>query len=258
MDLGLKGKIALITGGSQGIGFAAAQSMAKEGANVAICARDKSKLDQSVEKLKEYDVEVAGFAGDATDKVEISRILDETLAHFGRLDILVNNVGGLYKRGHFMDLSEEDWEISLNLNFYSAFYASRATLPHMLKNKWGRIIFISSVVGRELGGPPLFDQAVEYSFSKNLLLSLNKIISKGVAGDNITVNCICPGPIRTPGAWGGRPKDVVDTILKGVPMGRLGEQEETGDLVAFLASERAAYITGSVINIDGGFSNHLS
>ncbi len=258
MDLGLKGKVALVTGGSQGIGFASAESMAKEGANVAICARGGEKLEKAVQELKKYGTDVIGITGDATNKDELSRIVDEAVKRFNRLDILVCNVGGVYKRGQFMDLSDEDWEASLNLNFYSSFHACRAALPYMQKNGWGRIIFISTVVARELGGPPLFHQAVEYSLSKNFLLSLNKIISKGVARDKITVNSVCPGPIRTEGAWGSRPKDVVDTILQDVPMGRLGEQEEVGDLVAFLASEKAAYITGAIVNIDGGFLNYLS
>ncbi len=258
MDLGLKGKVALVTGGSQGIGFASAQSMAREGADVAVCARSEEKLEKAVQQLKEHGTEVMGTAADATEKKEVLRIVDETVKRFGRLDILVCNVGGVYKRGHFMDLTEEEWEASLALNFYSAFHACRAALPTMTKNRWGRIIIISTVVGRELGGAPLFHEAVEYSFTKNILLALNKIISKGVARDNITVNSVCPGPIRTAGAWGSRPKETVDTVLQDVPMGRLGEQEEVGDLVAFLASERASYITGGVINIDGGFLNYLS
>jgi 3-oxoacyl-[acyl-carrier protein] reductase len=258
MDLGLKGKVALITGGSLGIGFGSAQSMAREGADVALCARGEEQLKRAVEKLKPLGTEVMAIVGDATEKADVKRMVDEVVSRFGRLDILVSNVGGVFKRGHFMDLTDEEWEASLKLNFYSAFKASRAALPHMLKNGWGRIIFISTVVGRELGGPPLFHEAIEYSFSKNILLALNKIISKGVARDNVTVNCVCPGPIRTEGAWGSRPKEVVDTILQDVPMSRLGEKEEVGDLVAFLASERAAYITGSVINIDGGFANCLS
>lgn len=258
MDLGLKGKVALVTGGSQGIGFGAAQSMAAEGADVAICARGKEKLEKAVQKLKGLGVEAIGIPGDATKRDEVFRIVDEAVKRFNRLDILVCNVGGVNKRAHFMELTEEEWEGSFKRNFYSVFYACRAALPHMIKNDWGRIIIVSTAVARELGGPPLFHNAVEYAFSKNMLLGLNKIISKGVAQNKITVNTICPGPIRTEGAWGSRPKEMVDAVLQDVPLGRLGEQEETGDLIAFLASERAAYITGSVINIDGGFVNYLS
>jgi 3-oxoacyl-[acyl-carrier protein] reductase len=251
VDLGIKGRTALITGASQGIGKGLALAFAQEGANVAICARREGVLEEVAAEARGMPGSVFAKAADVTVPGQIAEMVEATRKTFGRVDILVNNAGAATKVGPFVELEEADWQGSIDLNLLSCVRFSRAVMPEMQTAKWGRIVNISSVAGLQVGAPPV-NTLVEYGTNKAAVIALTKYMSEHVAEDNVLINCICPGPILTPGAWGSMSDEVVAQRLESVPMGRLGTVEEIADLVLFLSSDRCTYITGATIPIDGG------
>ena len=257
MDLGLKDKVAVITGGSRGIGKAIALGFAKEGCHIAICARNKAQLEKSVEEIKKNKVTVLGFSGDITKDNDVDRFTENVLSKFGRVDILVNNVGG-NKRNLFENTSTQDWKEIMDLNFLSHVNVTQRFLPVLKKQGKGSIIFISSIFGRESGGVTLSI----YNSTKSALISLAKVMATELASEGIRVNSVAPGSIRFPGgSWDKRcisdPEGMAEFIRKELPIGRFGTVEEVADVVCFLASDRASLITGACINVDGGQSRSL-
>lgn len=256
MDLELQGKVALVTGASYGIGQGIARGLAREGAKLALCARGEEKLNHIASELKGTGTEVLPIVADVTNTEDVDGAVKKTLDGFGCVDILVNNAGGMV-RGKFTEATDEAWQLGMELNLYSIVRFCRRVIPGMQERKWGRIINISSVWGHQPGVTPV------YNTSKASVITLSKSLSNEFAADNILVNSVCPGGIITP-AWietaeilaqkrGTTWQDEINKLgRQWAPLGRYGEIDEVADVVVFLASERASYITGAAINVDGG------
>jgi 3-oxoacyl-[acyl-carrier protein] reductase len=257
MDLGLEGKVALVTGGSRGIGRAIAGALAQEGCRLAICARGEEGLEVARRELEEGGAEVLTLAIDLTDADAGDRLVAAALERFGALDVLVNNVGG-NRRGQFVQLPDEAWEEVLEANFKLHARVSRAAVPPLREAGAGAILFIASIFGREAGGPGLS----AYNATKSAVISLAKIMALELAVHGIRVNSVAPGSIRFPGgSWDRRcfedPEGMAEFVRLNIPLGRFGRAEEVADVVAFLASERASWITGACVTVDGGQSRSL-
>ncbi len=256
MDLGIKGRVALVTGASGGIGRGIALAFAREGVNIAVCARTERLLQEVADEARQYGVSVFSQCVDVKDPQDIARMVVATREALGQIDILINAIGGRSKLGPLVEIDDADWQSSLNLNLMSAVRFSRAVLPGMQERKWGRVVHISSVAGLQVPAAPS-NRVVEYGTSKAALIALTKYASEHVASDNVLVNCVCPGPILTQRVWGDLPEDVARQRLQVVPMRRAGTVDEVADLVLFLSSERCTYITGTAIPIDGGDSRAI-
>ena len=246
MDLGLKDKVAIVTGGSYGIGKAAAWRLAYEGSKVAICARRKDVLEQAAEEIRiKTEGVVLPIQADVTIPQDIERVVSSTVERFGRLDILVNNAG----------------QADFDLKLWAAVRFARAAIPHMRNVGGGRIINVTNL-GAKAPGP----SSVPTSVSRAAGIAVTKAMSKDMAKDNILVNTVCIGLIKSgqherryEQAKAQDPNLTLDEFYQQlaqgrVPLGRVGEEEEAGDVIAFLASERASYLTGIAVNIDGGAS----
>ncbi len=261
MDMKLRGKVALVTGASYGIGESIARGFAQEGVRLAICARGEEKLRKLASELEGMGVDVLAVTCDVTSGEDIDDMVKQTLDRYGRVDIQVNNAGGMV-RGRFFDTSDEDWQHGMELNLYSIVRFCRGVVPGMQERKWGRIINIASVWGHQPGVTPI------YNVAKAGILSLSKSLSNELAQDNILVNSVSPGGIVTP-AWieaakglarkrGTTWQEEIDKLARQwCVLGRYGEAEEVADMVVFLASERASYITGACINVDGGATKSM-
>ena len=261
MELGLKGKVAIITGGSDGIGKAAALSMAKEGAKVAIAARTASKLEAAASDIRAEAKggDVMAVPTDVRDEAQVKRMVDEVVKRWGRVDILVNNAGTSSAK-KFEELTDEVFGEDFQLKVYGAIYCIRAVLPHLKKAKGGSIINITTP-----GGKASAPGSNPTSMARAAGISMTKSLSKEFAADNIRVNTVCIGLIKSGQhrtRWEARNKQDASYTLdrhwaemgKTVPLGRVGESAEAGDVIAFLASDRAAYVSGASVNIDGGVS----
>ncbi len=257
MDLGIKGKIALVTGGSRGLGRQSSLSLAKEGVHVAICARGKDAISDVVEEVKQYGVNGFGIVADMTSSDSIKELFDTVSRKFGSISILVNNVGGRLGGKDLEDTSDEEFRQTVELNLFSTLTLTRLVIPEMKQNKWGRIINIASIYGREHGG------ALAYMSAKAGLIAMTKHLSLELVKTGITVNSVAPGSIFFKGGSWDRfisqntEEDVNKFIETNLPMGKFGWPEPIGDTVAFLSSKNADLITGSCINVDGGQSTSL-
>ncbi len=257
MDLGLQGKVAIVTGASRGIGRGIALRLAEEGCNVAICARGEETLREAAEEIEAQGVDCLAVSADVTEPGEPERLVAETAERFGRIDVLVGNVGG-NRRGRFEELGDEDWDAIIDLNFKSHIRTSRAVIPHMKAAGGGAICYIASIFGREVGGAGLSI----YNSTKSALISLSKIMAQELTPEGIRVNSVAPGSIRFPGgSWDRRvkeqPEEMRAFVEANLPVGRFGRVEEVADAVAFLVSERASLITGACLTVDGGQSRSL-
>jgi len=257
MDLGLKGKVALITGASRGIGKGIALGLAAEGCNLGLCARTVAPLQAAVDECRTKNIEAIALPFDVSNAGHLQQIAQQTLDKFGRIDILINNVGG-NRRGAFETTTDADWEDILNLNLMAHVRMSRAVIPQMRQQGGGVILFISSIFGRESGGKNLSI----YNTTKSALISLAKIMAVELAKDKIRVNSIAPGSIRFPGgSWDKRclddPEGMREFVAREMPLGRFGTVEEVANVAVFLASERASLMTGACVNVDGGQSRSL-
>ena len=257
MDLGIAGKVAMVTGGSRGLGRQAALALAREGCKVAICARSRDGLDQAVGELNGLGSQAYGVQADVMLEEDCSRFSEETVQELGPVDILVNNVGGSRGGRDFDSTTDQDWLDTLNLNLLSTVRMTRLVLPGMKERRWGRIVNISSIFGREYGGAPT------YMAAKAAVIAVSKYLGLNLAPYNVLVNSVAPGSIRFPGGGWDRfvttntPEVVQDFISRNLPMGRFGWPEPVGELVAFLCSDQADLVTGASINIDGGQSRSL-
>lgn len=257
MDLGIKGKIALVTGGSRGLGRQVALSLANEGVNVAICGRTKSTIDKTREDIKTLGVDSLGVVADVSDLSMIESLHQEVVDGMGPIDILINNVGGTVSNEDILGISLDDFKRTFDLNLFGGFQIMKMAIPHMQAQKWGRVINIASIWGREHGGN------IAYMSAKAALIGATKNAALTLSKDGVLVNSIAPGSIlHDGGSWErfqteNPPGVVQDFIEDNLPMGVFGWPEPVGDLVAFLASERSGLISGACIVIDGGQGKSL-
>lgn len=252
MDLELTGKTALVTGASRGIGNRIALALAREGANLCICARGTEGLDKAVADFRAAGAEIVGVVADVTTPQGVEDVIGAVRERYGGLDVLVNNVGGSAWTP-FAEISDAEWDRVFSMSFFSAVRVTRAALPLMDGREEGSIVNIASLFGREIGGP------VSYNAAKAALISMTSNLAQELAARSIRVNSVAPGSILFPGgSWDRRmrenPEKIQEFIATNVPWGRLGTPEEVADVVVFLASTRASWVTGSCINVDGGQS----
>ncbi|RUM59057.1 MAG: 3-oxoacyl-ACP reductase [Persephonella sp.] len=239
-----KGKVALITGSTRGIGKAIAVAFAEGGATVIITGRKKETAELVAGNIKnEFGVEAYGFELDLTG--DIKSVWKEIEKTVGKVDILVNNAG-ITKDTLFIRMKEEDWNSVIETNLTGTFKITQLAVKGMIKKKWGRVINITSIVGftGNIG-------QVNYSTTKAGLIGFTKSLAKELASRNITVNAVAPGFIETD-MTGSLPEDIKDSYLKQIPLGKFGKPEDVANVVTFLASDKASYITGETIHVNGG------
>lgn len=257
MDLGLKNRVALVAASSQGLGLATAEAFAAEGCKVAMCARNQQTLEANAEKIrKQHGVEVLAEAFDVTDPGAVSRFVARVAAQFGGVDICVTNAGGPPAKG-FLAASLEDWQHAIDANFLSTVYFCRETIPHMQQKKWGRIITITSITTKQ----PVTDLVLSNAVRAGVV-GLVKSLANEFGKDGILVNNVGPGFTATERlkelakarstATGKSEQEIFDAWVADAPLKRLGEPRELADAIVWLASERASYITGQTVLVDGG------
>lgn len=252
MDLGLHDKVAVVTGSSRGLGLAAAQSLAGEGCRVCLCARTSSALEAAAQHISDQTGRadaVMTVTADISTPEGAARVVEDAVARFGGIDILVNNVGRA-GGGGLLETTDADWQAAMDETLFPAIRASRAAVPHMKGRRSGVIILIASIFGREAGG------RMTYNAIKAAEISVGKSLAQQLAPDNIRVLSVSPGSILFPGgSWWKRqqenPTAIAEFVRQELPFGRFGTPQEIGDVVAFLASPRASWISGTSIVVDG-------
>ncbi len=257
MDLDMKGKVAAITGGSEGIGRATALRFAELGAKIAICARRAEVLEKTASEVRKFGVEVLAVAADMSRADDIQRFIEQTIGCFGRLDILVNNAGGT-GQAPLDEVDDTAWQNDIDIKIMAQVRTARAAIPHMKKQGFGRIINLN-MVGAKQPGAGQFPTVV----SRAAGLALTKALSKELASYNILVNTVAVGKIKTAAQErralrsGMSVEEHYAKTGKTIPLGRMGEAVEVANVIAFLASDAASYVTGTCINVDGGLSGVL-
>jgi 3-oxoacyl-[acyl-carrier protein] reductase len=257
LDLQLDGKAAIVTGSSRGLGLASARALAAEGCRVCLCARGSEALEQAAEELRKRagaDA-IVSVAADLANPEGASKVVDAALAAFGAIDVLVNNVGSA-KGSDVVDTPDTLWQEAFDQTLYPAIRMSRLVVPHMRRRGGGSIVMIASIWGRESGG------RMTYNAVKAAEISLAKSMAQQLAKDGIRVNSVAPGSILFPGgSWDKRrqadPAGIAEFVRTELPFGRFGRAEEVGAAVAFLASPRASWISGSCVPVDGCQSRSL-
>jgi len=249
MDLNLKNKVVMITGGSRGIGKAIALRFADEGAKLSICARTKETLNSVAEEINDHRTEVFTGIANVMNGGQAASFVKATLANYGRIDVLINNVGGS-KKTPTLELSDEEWHEMLDYNAVTAARMSRLVIPTMKEQGGGSIIMISSIYGRESGGH------ITYNAGKAAMISLSKTLAREFAPYNIRVNNVAPGSTMFEGgSWWRKqqadPGKIAAFVKTDLPFGRFGKPEDIADVVVFLASERASWVSGTSIPVDG-------
>jgi len=250
VDAELADKVALVTGAGSptGIGFATAKILGREGAAVAICSTT-DRIHERAAELHRDGIAAGGFVADLTDRAQARAMVDAVLESFGRIDVLVNNAGMVHvgidgqPGGPFVHLDDADWDLDLRLNLDTAFTVTRAVVPGMVERGWGRVVMVSSVTGSVATN----DGSAGYAAAKAAMDGLMRTIAHEVGRRGVTVNSVAPG-------WIATGSQLPDEAAAGVhtPVGRSGTPAEVGEVVAFLASERASYVTGALIVVDGG------
>ncbi len=243
--MSISGRVALVTGASQGIGRNCALKLAAQGATVAAVARNQEKLDELVKEITGAGGQASAFALDVANEEQIKTVFKDAIAQLGKIDILVNNAG-ITKDTLIMRMKRADWDAVINTNLTSAYLCTQQVISSMLKQRWGRVINITSVFGQT-------GQAgqANYASSKAGLIGLTMALAREVASRNITCNAVAPGFIET-SMTSGLSEEFKQTALKVIPLGRVGTPDDVANAVAFLASEEASYITGHVLNVNGG------
>lgn len=241
----ISGKVSIITGASQGIGEAIAMDLARNGAQTILVDIQKEKLDRVVEKIEESQGKAFAYEADVSDTATVVELVDSLIKKHGELHHLVNNAG-ITRDNLLMRMKEDEWDTVLAVNLKGVFNFSKAVIRHMIKNRYGRIVNISSVVGL-IGNPG----QTNYSASKAGVVGFTKSLAREVASRGITVNAVAPGFIDT-SMTESLPEEVQKQFLDVIPMGRFGSVQEVAQAVRFLVSDESAYLTGQVINVNGG------
>jgi 3-oxoacyl-[acyl-carrier protein] reductase len=252
MDLGLTGKVAIVTGGSRGLGLAAAKALAAEGAHVVICARGEEQLQKAVNEILNQATSSARaitVTADVSTDAGVKSVVDFAVKSFGRLDVVINNVG-LGKGGDLESTSDGEWQEAFDQTLFPAIRMSRVAVPHLRQQGGGAIVIVSSIFGREAGG------RMTYNAVKAAEISLTKSLAQQLAKDQIRVVSVAPGSILFEGgSWWKRqqadPQGIAQFIKQELPFGRFGKPEEVGAAIAFLASPKASWISGTTVVVDG-------
>lgn len=262
MDLGLKNRVALVAASSQGLGLATAEAFAAEGCRVAMCARNDKTLQTAAEKIrKQYGVEVFAAVMDVGNSSSVSRFVKAVAEKFGGVDICVTNAGGPPAKG-FLAATLDDWQRAIELNFLSTVYFAREVIPHMQRKHWGRIITITSITTKQPVADLVLSNAVRAA-----VVGLVKSLANEFGKDGILVNNVGPGFTATDrlkelakarsAASGKNEQEIFDAWAADAPLKRLGEPQELAETVVWLASERASYVTGQTVLVDGGMYKGL-
>jgi len=262
MDFGLMGRVAIVTGSSQGIGRAIALGLSQEGVKLSLCARNEKQLEETAKHIRSSTgMDVLPVQADLTKEDDIRRLVAETAEAFGRIDILVNNTGGP-PSATFMETSEEHWRNAVNLLLMSAVTTCLEVVPHMQEHTWGRIINMTSFAAKQPA-----DRLVYSNTLRAGILGLTKTLANELAQYGILVNAVCPGWTLTKRveelaktrakSLGKTPEEIIKNWENDIPLKRLAKPSEIANLVVFLASERASYITGTAIQVDGGYTKGL-
>ena len=252
MDLGLTGKVAIVTGGSRGLGLAAAKALIGEGVNVMICARGEAQLARAAEEVHAgaaKGARVQTVAADVSSEAGCRSVVDAAVAAFGRLDVVVNNVG-LGKGADLETTTDAEWQEAFDQTLFPAIRMSRAAVPHLRQQGGGAIVIVSSIFGREAGG------RMTYNAVKAAEISLTKSLAQQLANDQIRVVSVAPGSILFEGgSWWKRqqadPQGIAEFVKRELPFGRFGTPDEVGAVVAFVASPRASWVSGTTVVVDG-------
>jgi len=247
----LAGKVAIITGSTSGIGLATARAMVAEGAAVPISGRDAERAAAAAREIVEAGGKSFGMVADVTDRAQVSALIDATVDRFGRIDILVNNAAPKGFRKPFAETEPEDWQPEIDVSLKGMLHCCHAVLPHMLAQKNGRIINVTSGAGK--AGTPLRSL---YSACKAGVAGFSRALAREVAKDGITVNCVAPGPVLTPrrALVARETPEWERQMYASIPVGRAAQPEEVAAMIVYLASDDGAFITGQDYSIDGGFS----
>jgi 3-oxoacyl-[acyl-carrier protein] reductase len=246
----LSGKTAIVTGARRGMGRATALALAREGANVVVSDISQEDCQKVVDEIEKLGRKGLAFKCDVSSSGDVEDMVKRTVAEFGRVDILVNNAGILTFKP-FLELTDEDWDKTLNVNLKGQFLCARAAARVMAKNKWGRIINIASISSGGCG--IAFPLIAHYTASKGGVVALTEALALELTSQGINVNAICPGAIDTDMSKGVKEGGQLAQVLARIPKGRLGQPEEIASLAVFLASEESDYISGAAIVIDGGW-----
>jgi len=248
----LKDKVALVTGGRRGMGKAHAITLAEQGAKVAITDVDLAECQKVADEIKSKGGEAVAYQMDVTNKVKIEEVFGKVVAQFGRLDILVNNAG-VYLPKPFLEMTEEDWDKTIDINLKGEFLCAQTAAKEMLKNKWGRIINIASIASGQVGIG--IAAGAHYTASKGGIIGMTETLAIELAPLGINVNVVAPGAIDTPMVSSAQmPEGAMEALAQQrIPLKRIGKSEEVSALVVFLASDEASYITGATFPVDGGW-----
>lgn len=241
----LEGRVALVTGAAQGIGKAISLLLAKHGANIVVSDINLEKATETAKEIESMGRKAIAVRVDVSKAEDVEQMVDTILKQFGRIDILVNNAG-ITRDKLILRMSEEDWDVVLDVNLKGTFHCTRAVVRHMAKQRYGKIVSIASVTG-EMGNPGQGN----YAASKAGVIGLTKTIAREFAQRGINVNAVAPGYVQTP-MTDVLPEKVKEELKRLIPMDRLGQPEDVAEAVFFLVSERSSYITGQVINVNGG------
>ena len=247
IEVDLSDKVAIVTGSSRGIGRAIALGLAKDGANIVVNALSNiTKAREVAEEIESMGREVLVIVADVSKKEHVESMVEQTLKRFGKIDILVNNAGIVGPTVPIQELSEEDWDRVISVDLKGTFLCCRAVIPHMIRQRSGKIVNISSIAGKEGNA-----NMTAYCAAKAGIIGLTKALAEEVAKYGIRVNCVCPALIETE-LVEMMDKKQAEYLKSKIPLGRLGKPEEVAELVKFLVSDASDFITGQAINIDGG------
>lgn len=247
----LKNKVAVVTGARRGMGKAHALALANKGAKVVVTDIDEKECQLVVDEIIQKGGEAACFKMDVSNVAEINQVFDKIVEKFGRLDILINNAG-IYSPKMALEMTEADWDKTIDINLKGEFFCAQRAAKEMAKNKWGRIVNVASIASGQVGVG--IAGGAHYTASKGGIIAMTETMAIEWASLGINANVVAPGAIDTPMVSSAQiPKEQFDALMARIPLGRMGRSEEVANLIVFLASEESSYVTGSTFHIDGGW-----